>query len=211
MGELTAIDILIHPDDTLITHAKAANARMLASDPQGFALDENHMPHITTLQRYVRTADLDQVYAAVQRTKESVDLRKLEFTAERFAHMDMGSDIGLTAIVVTPSHQVLDFQASLIGAVEQFTESSGTADAYVRTQAEPDINDTTINYIRDYVPKHSGANFMAHVTTGLAKLGDLSRIEAEPFDTFTFAASGMGVYQLGNNGTAAKPLKNWSD
>jgi len=32
--------------------------------PKGFALDATHRPHITLIQRFVRTADLDQVYAA---------------------------------------------------------------------------------------------------------------------------------------------------
>ena len=86
----------------------------------------------------------------------------------------------------------------------------GAADAYVRTDAEPDINDQTIAYIEKYVPEHSGENFIAHVTVGLAKLDDLAEIEAESFDTFTFSPAGLSVYQLGNNGTAAKHLKSWT-
>jgi hypothetical protein len=104
---------------------------------------------------------------------------------------------------------VLDFQARPIDAVKPYTESGGTADAYVRTDAEPDINDTTVKYEDAYVPDHSGSNYMAHVTVGLAKLDDLAKIEAEPFDTFTFSPAGLGVYHLGNNGTAAKQLKSW--
>ena len=37
------------------------NARLLESLPQGWALDDTHKPHITTLQRYVRTADFDEL------------------------------------------------------------------------------------------------------------------------------------------------------
>jgi hypothetical protein len=50
-----------------------------------------------------------------------------------------------------------------------FTESGGTADAYVRIEAEPDVNATTIDYIEHYVPVHGGANYLAHVTVGLVK------------------------------------------
>jgi hypothetical protein len=212
MGDLTAIDILIHPDETMLSRAKAANERMLASAPQGFALDEHHQPHITTLQRYVRTADLDGVFDAVGKFVDTVDLSKLTFTAVKFAHMTVAAlpGDGLTAIVVTPGPEVLAFQAQLIEAVKRFTESGGTADAFVRTEAEPEINDTTVKYIDEYVPVHSGANYLAHVAVGLAKLDDLAKIEAEPFDEFTFSPAGIGVYQLGNNGTAAKQLKNWT-
>ena len=43
---VTAIDIALEPDATMIQHAKAANARLLKSFPKGFALDETHHPHI---------------------------------------------------------------------------------------------------------------------------------------------------------------------
>src|SRR5262249_6851417 len=62
---LTAIDTLLDPDQTMLQKAIAANARLRESFPNGFALDETHQPHISMLQRYVRTADLDNVYGAV--------------------------------------------------------------------------------------------------------------------------------------------------
>src|SRR4029078_9055574 len=61
---VTAIDIALEPDATMIQHAEAANARLLKGFPKGFRLDATHHPHISILQRYVRTADLDKVYAA---------------------------------------------------------------------------------------------------------------------------------------------------
>jgi len=68
MSDLTAIDILINPDADTIKRAQEVNAKMLKSMPQGWALDDTHQPHITTLQRYVRTADLDKVYEAIEKT-----------------------------------------------------------------------------------------------------------------------------------------------
>ena len=62
---VTAIDILLEPDATMLQHAEAVNARLLKVYPKGFALDATHRPHITMIQRFVRTADLDKVYAAV--------------------------------------------------------------------------------------------------------------------------------------------------
>jgi hypothetical protein len=62
---VTAIDIALEPDATMIQHAEAANARLRKVFPEGYALDATHRPHITMLQRFVRTADLDKVYAAV--------------------------------------------------------------------------------------------------------------------------------------------------
>src|SRR5262249_32712255 len=59
---LTAIDIAVELDLTMIQHAEAANARLLKVFPKGFSLDATHHPHISMLQRYVRTAHLEQDY-----------------------------------------------------------------------------------------------------------------------------------------------------
>src|SRR5690349_1542217 len=61
---VTAIDILLEPDSTMLAHCTTNNARLLAVYPQGFALDSMHRPHVTLLQCFVRTADLEKVYAA---------------------------------------------------------------------------------------------------------------------------------------------------
>ena len=44
---VTAIDILLEPDATMIKQAEAANKRLLKSYPKGFALDKTHQPHIS--------------------------------------------------------------------------------------------------------------------------------------------------------------------
>src|SRR5262245_26296901 len=64
---VTAIDVVLEPDATMVRHAEAENQRLLKVFPKGFALGPTHHPHISCLQRYVRTADLDKVYKAVGR------------------------------------------------------------------------------------------------------------------------------------------------
>jgi hypothetical protein len=63
-NSVTAIDIALEPDATMVEHAMAAYARLLKDFPKGFALDATHHPHVSMLQQFVRTADLDKVYAA---------------------------------------------------------------------------------------------------------------------------------------------------
>jgi len=82
-NNLTAIDILLEPDGAMLARAKSINDFMLTSipSPPGFALDENHRPHITVLQRYVRTGDLGRVFEEVQLLLEKVDLSALRLTS----------------------------------------------------------------------------------------------------------------------------------
>jgi hypothetical protein len=211
MSDLTAIDILILPDETMHTRAEALNEQMRQSVPEGFALDANHTPHITLLQRYVRSPDLDQVFAAVKGAIDGSDPSSLELTGVKVAHMEVAAEpgLGLAGLVVQPSQGVLDLQASLIAAVEPYVESGGTADAYVTTAEEPEINQDTINYIERYVPDHSGQNYIAHVTVGLARLDFLADLEAKPFESFPFHPAGFAVFHLGNNGTAQRELTRW--
>jgi len=59
-SQVTAINLLLEPDSTMLERAAANNARLLEVFPQGFELDATHRPHITLLQRFVRTSDLDR-------------------------------------------------------------------------------------------------------------------------------------------------------
>ena len=212
MTSLTAIDILILPDDTMIEHARKWNARLLESVPQGFALDQDHTPHITLLQRYVKTDRLGDVFDAVDSAIARVPLSSLDLTAVKLAHMKVAAlpGVGLAGLLVQPGPVVIDLQCDLIRAIEPYTGSGGTADAYVTSAAEPDINQDTLKYVESYVPNHSGENYIAHVTVGEAKLDDLAVLEAAEFESFTFHPAGLAVYHLGNNGTAQKRLHTYT-
>jgi hypothetical protein len=118
MSELTAIDILIDPDEAAMVRAREVNTRLLESVPlpEGWVRDDTHRPHITTLQRYVRTADLDKVYEAVEKAIAATDLSALAYTATGITHADWGfPGIAPTVLSVETNAAVLDFQAELLG------------------------------------------------------------------------------------------------
>src|ERR1700746_4007256 len=66
-NEVTAIDILLDPDATMIQRAQAAKAQLRQKYPKGYTLGGAHAPHVSVLQRYVKTADLPKVYAAADK------------------------------------------------------------------------------------------------------------------------------------------------
>lgn len=210
MNDLTAVDVLVNPDEATLRHAHAWNARMRESVPDGFALDASHQPHITTLQRYVRTAALDDAYEAVHQTLAATDTSTLSYQAVAIRHADWGvPGQGLAVILLKPAPQVLAFQAALLAAISPFTESGGTADAFVTDPGE-DISQSTRDWVDGYVPAQIGPDrYTAHVTVGFATLDDLTTIEAEPFDVFTVRPAAVAVYQLGNSGAARKLLQSW--
>jgi hypothetical protein len=205
---VTAIDILLEPDATMVAKAQAANERLLKSFPKGFALGKAHHPHISVLQRYVRTADLDKVYEALGKVlaAEKPTTRKLR--AYKYYYIPW-KDIGLAGIVIEPTDDLIRYQQKLIDAVAPFTVSTGTASAFVTTKEDPDINQPTIDYVANFVPDATGSKFNPHVTIGIATQDYLKKMLDEKFEAFAFSPVGAAVYHLGNFGTARTRLKNW--
>ena len=65
-----------------------------------------------------------------------------------------------------------------------------------------------MDYVQDFVPKHSGKGYIPHVTVGLGNRAFVEQMVAERFDAFRFKATSVSIYQLGDFGTAQKKL--WS-
>jgi haloacid dehalogenase-like hydrolase len=206
---VTAIDIVLEPDATMLQHSEANNARLLKVFPKGFALDATHRPHITMIQRFVRTADLDQVYAAVGKVLGGANVAGSKLEAVKYYYVP-SKDIGLAGIVARQTPELLTLQEDLIAAVAPFTVETGTIAAFVSAHDNPALDAMLIEYVSTFVPKHSGEHFSPHVTTGVAPREYLDKMLAEPFEPFTFSPAGAAVYQLGPFGTAAKKLKEWN-
>ncbi len=205
---ITAIDILLEPDATMIQHATDTNDRLRKVFPKGFALDASHRPHVTLVQRFVRTEDLNKVYAAVGKVFATANVTGLKLEAFKYYYMP-DKDLGLSGIVVKPTPELLKLEQAVIDAVTPFTVKTGTSAAFVTTPEDPEVLPELITYVSDFVPKHSGENYHPHVTTGLAPKDYLDKMLAEPFETFTFSPAGAAVYHLGHFGTAAKQLKQF--
>jgi hypothetical protein len=205
---VTAIDILLEPDATMLQHAEANNARLLSVFPKGFALDATHRPHITLIQRFVRTADLDKVYAAAGQVLASAHVNAMKLEAFKYYYAPAGA-VGVAGICAKPTPEIIKLQADIIAAVKPFTVETGPIGAFTAPHDDPATDSAIIQYVSTFVPKMSGGNFNPHVSTGVAPREYLDKMLAEPFEPFTFSPAGAAVYQLGPFGTAARELKEW--
>jgi phosphoserine phosphatase len=204
---ITAIDILLEPDAVMLRHAAAENARLLKIYPKGFALDAMHSPHITMLQCFVRTADLDKLYAAEGKVFAGIGTMKLE--AFKRYYIPAGGGLGVAGICARPTSEILKLQAEVIAAAGPFNLRGGPIGAFTAGHDDPAIDAAIIHYVSAYEQIGAGEKFNPHVSTGNAPTADLDKIIAEPFESFTFSPVGAAVYQLGPYGTAAKKLKAW--
>lgn len=205
-GSVTAIDIALEPDATMIQHAKDANARLLKSFPKGFALDATHHPHVTLLQQFVRTDDLDKVYAAAETVLAKEKPTTWTLKAFKYYYIP-APPMGVAGIVVEPTDDLRRLQDELITAIQPYTVKTGTPAAFFSRRGGRDIQKPLIVYVENFITDAAGEHFNPHVTIGVARESYLKKMLAEPFEPFTFQPTGASVYQLGTFGTARKELK----
>jgi hypothetical protein len=205
-SEITAIDILLEPDATMLGHSADNNSRLLKVFPKGFALDAAHTPHITMLQCFVRTADLDKVYAAAGKVLARANVTALKLEAFKYYYAPSGA-VGVAGICAKPTPEILKLQADIIAAVKPSMVETGSIGAFTAPHDDPATDAALIQYVSTFVPKMSGENFNPHVSTGVAPREYLDQMLSKPFAPFTFSPTGAAVYQLGPFGAAAKKLK----
>lgn len=203
--ELIAIDVLIQPGPKMMEEAEVWNARMREQAPDGFALDEEHAPHVTLLQCFVARSDLPRVLAVVDELRSTYKLETLEMTATGLYYIPTG-DRGLAGIVIEPSDRLLALQAVVIASLDNYMRKGGGEAAFVPDKSGAAFDAALFEYVDTFVPTQSGASFNPHVTIGLAPRVWLDEEKGKPFQRFTFGAEGLAVYQLGNFGTASKRL-----
>jgi hypothetical protein len=203
---VTAIDIALEPDATMVQHAKDANARLLKSFPKGFALDETHHPHVSVLQQFVRTDDLDKIFAAANAIMVKEKPTAWMLKAFKYYYIP-DPPFGLAGIVVEPTDDLHRLQDELITAVMPYAVKTGTPAAFFSEAGGRDIQKSLIEYVTHFVEMAAGKRFNPHVTIGVGTERYLNKMLAEPFPSFTFSLAGSSVYQLGTFGTARKELK----
>jgi 2'-5' RNA ligase superfamily protein len=205
-SNITAIDILLDPGKTMLDSAKVYNQMMQKnySGPGSYSLDELHTPHITVLQCFVRTTDLEKVYAAVSKVVKSEKPTKDKITTSGFYYFPYKS-LGLAGITATPSPELLRFQAKIIEALTPFIVT-GTDEAFVQNADGTPIATGSSDYVNGFRQDHAGAKYNPHVTIGLAHEDFLKALIAAPYNKFTFQCSSVSIYHLGDFGTARTKL-----
>ena len=144
---VTAIDIALEPDATMVQRAMTANARLFKSFPKGFTLDETHNPHVTILQQFVRTDDLDKVFAAANAVLAKEKPRGWKLKAFKYYYIP-SPPLGLAGIVVEPTEALHRLQNELITAVKPYTVKTGTPAAFFSDEGGRDIRDNDVLALR---------------------------------------------------------------
>lgn len=202
---IIAINVLLEPDAAMQERAKALNARLRQSFPDGFALDETHTPHISLLHRFVRLRDLEPVYAAVEAVLAHEPSLPWQLAATGY-EVGPWAQAQMVSIGVRKTPELVRLQRALVEALARYAVPTGDASAFFQTPDSPGIDSQTIEYVRDFVPAKIGAGYHPHVTAGLSSAELARAIRGESFAEAPFSAVRVAIHQLGNDGTARKRL-----
>ena len=147
------------------------------------------------MQQFVRTDDLEKVYAAANAVLAKE--KPTAWTLKAFKYYYIPSPpVGLAGIVVEPTEDLHRLQDELISAVKPFTVKTGTPAAFFSEEGGRDIQKSLISYVAHFVTDAAGKRFNPHVTIGVGMETYLNKMLAEPFPSFAFSAAGASVYQL---------------
>ena len=202
---LIAINVLLDPDAATVKKARAVNARLRESYPDGFALDANHAPHITLLQRIVRTADLDEVASAVAAVLRAAPSMNWECHATGYYTL-ADKDLRLVGIVIEPTEDLRRLQQQIIDAVAPFAVEKGTGEAFAPRPDGGAISQSTVDYVNNFVGPRTGMNYHPHLTVGIGTRAFVDALKTEPFEPFTVRAVSVSLYQVGDYGVAQRKL-----
>jgi 2'-5' RNA ligase len=202
---LIAINILLDPDAATVERAQRVNSRLREDYPNGFALDANHAPHITLLQQFVRTADLDEVANAVTEALRAE--QPMNWASQAIGYYALADkDLRLVGIVIAPTEALRRLQQRIIDAVAPFAVEKGTSEAFAPRLDGGAINQLTVAYVNNFVGPRTGSNYNPHMTVGIVTRDFVDALKEEPFEAFTVRAVSVSLYQLGDYGVAQRKL-----
>ena len=208
---ITAIDILLEPDATMLQHAEANNARLLGSLPERFrpgcgAPSAHHhapvfRPHGGPRQGLCRSRK-------GVRCRQS---KRDEAGGFKYYYVPAGAT-GVAGISRSRRRRLLKLQADIIAAVEAVHGANRPHRRVHRCRTKTLLSSAAlIQYVSTFVPKACPARISIRTSAPASRPKEyLDKMLDEPFELFTFSPAGAAVYQLGPFGTAAKKLKEWA-
>jgi hypothetical protein len=203
--EVIAVNVLLQPDQDTSGRAVRINELLRQSDPRGFPLDASHLPHISVVQGYVEAKNLPALYHAVERVSAEIPLSGRQLTVLGLEHKPWGHQ-EITNIKIAKSRELETFQADLVSALSPYLVKTGDGSAFVSSKGDPAVDQETIEYVRTFVQKHTGAAFEPHITVGISDAETARKVTAQQGTPPKLTLASVAVFQLGNVGTARKEL-----
>lgn len=201
--KIFAIDVLLIPSEEMVAQAIQLNKLMKENNPETIKLDENHVPHITLLQCFIKEEDIPKINKALDGLFETIAKDSLK--AESLFYYEEKEE-SFAMIRVEKSAHLMEIHKKTIELVKPYIVKNGSEKSFVQNPDGSPISESTVTYVPEFVEKYSYENFDPHISLGVAQKTLLDSLAQHVFKPIHFKASSVSVYQLGDHGTAQKLL-----
>ena len=192
MTKVLALDVAILPSPEVADRAIRSSAALPPAESHGLLLDDEHLPHITLTQQFVRIEELDAICDRLEGVLRGHPPLSLQVTGGGHG----GSSVWMD---VEKSEALLALHEQLMETLRGFERPGGTAAAFVDGDAR--VGD--VMWVTGYRLKSSLHAYTPHITLGHAR-------EAPRIDPFLFEATTVAACHLGRFCSCRRVLRRWT-
>jgi len=202
---IIAVDVLLIPSEKMYAQSLQLNSLIHKNNPETIKLDKNHVPHITLLQCFINENNLPAVKNALNGLFKTIDTEMLK-AESLFYYEEKDESFAMIRLKKTPA--LMQIHKKSIELLKPYIVENGTEQSFVPNPDGSAISESTLAYVPVFVEKYSYDNFDPHISLGVADVSLLDSLSTHVFKPINFKAKSVGLYQLGDHGTAQKQL--WS-
>ena len=196
-SQLVALDVAILLPPALAASVESLN-KQLKAPPEGFRFNERHLPHISLVQQFSPTTELD----AIQETIGGVVGQHPSF---ELTLASVTTNQTTASLRVTPSAVLGTLHRRLMDQLAAFDVGVGDDCAFTRSDSKPASAPRArdISWVNQFRTEAAYDAFTPHVTLGIGTL-------KTTFPTATFTASTLALCVLGRFCTCQEVLASWT-
>ena len=191
MSTLLALDVAILSPSDVGERAVRLSAALPPDQSQGLRLDDDHLPHITLTQQFVRRDDLDAIFERLDEALRGQPPMTLQVTGAGKGASSVWMAVERTAAISRLHRRLMD-------ALHGFERPDGGPAAFV----DGDARKGDIAWVTGYRRTASLGAYTPHITLGHA--GVPPRV-----DPATFQATTVAACHLGRFCTCRQVLRRW--
>ncbi len=193
MSKLLAIDVAILPTPAVRERAVELSAALPPSESHGLRLDDDHVPHVTLTQHFIRVEERELAFEKISEVLRGQKPLRLVVTGGA----KTSSSAVVMAIEETPALQAL--HERLMDALRGVERSGGTPGAFLGGDAR--MGDVLT--VSSYRVNSSFTGFSPHITLGHASSSPV-------VDRMVFQASIVAACHLGRFCSCRAILRSWT-
>jgi len=189
--QLLALDIALLPPPDVRQRAIELNAALSAAGPQELQLDEDHHPHVTLTQLFIRAEELHAVLERVGEVVRALRPLVVDVTGGGHSHSTLWMEIERTP-------RLVELHELLMEGLRGYERPGGTRAAFV--DGDGRVGDVV--WVTGYRLKSAFHAYTPHITLGH---GD----KAPAIEPFSFEATTVAACHLGRFCACRRVLRSW--